>query len=107
MATLCLAIAENHILGGEYFLILGPGKIWWLKKVQYLQKKYHCQWALMRGNKPKWIFHNFGDFLQPLEFVRASRERVVPTEWQVPTVLGDCFSKTKLISIRAPRYRQY
>ena len=35
---LCLAVAEHQILGGKHFLILGPGKIWWLKKVQYLQK---------------------------------------------------------------------
>ena len=52
---LCLAIAEYQILGGKHFLILGPesGKIWWLKKVQYLQKKYHCQWTLLRGRQPK------------------------------------------------------
>ena len=38
---LCLAVVEYQILGGDNFLILGPesGKIWWLKKVQYLQKK--------------------------------------------------------------------
>ena len=61
----------------------------------------------MRGKKHKWIFHNFGDLLQPFEFEPASRERVVPTGWQVRTVLGDCITKTKLISIRAPPYRQY
>ena len=44
----------------------------------------------LRGKKPKWIFHNLGNLLKPLEFVPASRERVVPTEWQVRTVLGDC-----------------
>ena len=27
----------------SYFWRLEPGKIWWLKKVLYLQKKYHCQ----------------------------------------------------------------
>ena len=38
---LCLVVAEHQILGGKHFLILGPetGKIWWLKKVQDLQKK--------------------------------------------------------------------
>ena len=61
-----------------------------MKKVQYLQRKYHCQWTLLRGKKPKWIFHNFGNLLKPLEFVPASREQVIPTEWQVQTVLGDC-----------------
>ena len=34
--------------------------------------------------------HNFGNLLRPLELVPAWRERVVPTEWQVRTVLGDC-----------------
>ena len=49
-------------LAGKHFLILGPesGKIWWLKKVQNLHRKYHYQWTLLRGKKPKWIFHNFG-----------------------------------------------
>ena len=105
---LCLVAAEHRVLGGRHFLILGPEsrKIWWLKKVQYLQKKYHCKRTLLRGKKPKWIFHNFGDLLRPLDFVPASRVRVVPTVWQVHTVLGDCKSKAKVISIRAPLYRQ-
>ena len=32
-------------------LFWGPesGRIWWLKKVQYLLKKYHCHWTLLRG----------------------------------------------------------
>ena len=82
---LYLAIAEYQVLGGQRFLIPGPesGKMWLLKKVQYVQKKYHCQWTLLRGKQSKWIFHSFGDLLQPLEFVPASRERVVPTEWLV------------------------
>ena len=49
---------QKKILGGKHFLFLGrkSGKIWCLKKVQYLQKKYHCQWTLLRGKNPKWIF---------------------------------------------------
>ena len=45
------------------FLILAPesGKNWWLKKVQYLQQKYHCKWTVLRGTQPKFMFHNFGD----------------------------------------------
>ena len=37
---LCFAIAENRILGGKNFPYFSSGikKIWWLKKVQYLQK---------------------------------------------------------------------
>ena len=31
---------------------------------------------------------------------------MVPTEWQVRAVLGDCISKARVISIRAPQYRQ-
>ena len=86
---LCLAVAEYQIRGGKHFLIFGPesGKIWWLKKGQYLQKKYHCRWTLLRGKKPRWTFHNFGNLSCPLELEPASRERVVPTEWQVRTVL--------------------
>ena len=44
---------------------------------------------------------------QPLEFVPASRERVIPTEWQVRAFLGDCKSKAQVISIQAPQYRQH
>ena len=83
---LCLAVAEHAI---------SPGK------------KNHCQWTLQRGEKPKWIFHNLGNLLRPLELVPASRERVVPTEWQVRTVLGDCISRAKVIPVQAPQYRQY
>ena len=95
-----LGKAAYQIIGGKHFLLLGPesGKIWWLKKVHYLQKKYHCQWTLLRGKQLKWIFF-FGDPLQALEFVPATRERVVPTEWQVRSVFGDCISKAKVISI--------
>ena len=89
---LCLAVAEHQILG-EHFLIFGPesGKIWWLKKVQYLQKKHHGQW-----DPPAWqetplnFFTIWAKILRPLDLVPASRARVVPTEWQVRTVLGDC-----------------
>ena len=54
----CLAIADNQILDRKYFLILGSksGKIWWLKKAQYRQKKYHCQRTLLRGRQPKCFF---------------------------------------------------
>ena len=60
----------------------------------------------LRDKQPKWIFHNVGVLLQPLEFVPALRGRVVPTEWQVRSVLGDCISKTTLIYFRAPQHRQ-
>ena len=53
------------------------------------------------------FFHNFGNLFQPLEFVPASREHVVPTEWQVRSVLGDCTSRATVISTRAPQYRQH
>ena len=88
------------------FFVLGPGsgKIWWLKKVQFLQKRYHSQWTLLRRKQPKCTSHNFGDFSQPLEFAPTSRLRVVPTEFQVRSVLG--VSKAKVISIQAPRYQQ-
>ena len=99
---LCFDVAEQKILGGKHVLILGPesGNIWWLKK-------YHCQWTLLRGEKLKWIFHNLGNLLRPPELIPASRERVVPTEWQVRTVLGDCISRAKVIPVQAPQYRQY
>ena len=95
---LCLAVAEHQIFGGMHFLIVGPesGKIWCLKKVQIPpEKSTTANGPLLLGKKPKWIFQNFGNLLQPLEFVSASRERVVPKERQVRTVLGDCKSKAE------------
>ena len=57
---------------------------------------------------PSWFFlHNFGNLLRPLESIPASRERVVPTEWKVRTILGDYISKARVITARAPQYRQY
>ena len=44
---------------------------------------------------------------RPLESIPASRERMVPTEWQVRTVLGDYTSKAKVIKAQGPQYRQY
>ena len=76
------------------------------EKVHFLQKRCHCRWTLLRGRPLKWIFQNLGSPLQPLEFVPDSREHVVQTEWQVRTILGDCFSTAKIISIQAPQYRQ-
>ena len=106
---MCLAVAEYQILGGMHFLVLGSesGKIWWLTKVQDLQKECRCQWTLLRGKNLKWIFHNLGNPLRPLELVPASREHIVPTEWQVLTVLGDCISKARDISIQAPQYPEH
>ena len=76
---LSLAVAEYQILGSKHFLSLGleSGKIWWLNKVQYLQKKYHCRWTLLRGRQPKWIFHNFGDVFH--NHLSSYRSRV--SEW--------------------------
>ena len=108
----CLAVAEYQILGGRHFLILGPKS----KNV-----------VVEEGTVPS---EKVPLPMDPLEFVpaslaldrtaitavsractlasrTASREHVVPTEWQVRTVLGDCISKAKVISLRAPPYRQY
>ena len=92
---LCLSVAGYQILGGVHIFSRWDQNqerfgVW--KKVQHLQKKYNCQWTLLRGKKPKWILHNFGNLLQPLASVPDSRKHVVPTEWPVPTVLGRlCF----------------
>ena len=52
---LCMDVVQHQILGGKHFLILVPesGKIWWLQR---LQQKYHFQWTLLRGEKPKFFF---------------------------------------------------
>ena len=58
-------------------------------------------------NKVDFFLFKIGsDLLQPLEFVPTSRERVVPIEWQVRSVLGGWKSKAKVISTQASQYRQ-
>ena len=52
-------------------------------------------------------FFSLGNLLRPLELTTASRERVVPTEWQVRTVLGDCISRATVIPAPAPQSRQH
>ena len=100
---LCLAVAEHQILGGKHH-ILGPetGKIWWLKKVQNLQKKYHCHWTFLRGIKPRW---DFSQSCQHVYCQNQSQSRV--SECQVRTILGDSVSKARVITVQAPQYRQH
>ena len=59
------------------------------------------------ARNPRKFIYNVGNLLEPLESVLYSRKHVVPTEWQVRTVLGDCVSKAKVVSIQAPQYRQH
>ena len=72
---LCIDVAEHQILGGKHFLILGPQnqeRFGGSKRCNISTKKDHCQWTLLRGEKRKWIFHNLGNLLRPLELIRAS-----------------------------------
>ena len=94
-------MAEHQTLGGKHFLIFGPEirRIWWLKKVQYLQKKGPLPLDL-----PAWKKTQV-DVSQSWQSIPASRERVVPTEWQVRTIIGDCKSKAEVITVHTPQYR--
>ena len=58
---------------------------------------------LLRGKKPNWIFDNLGDLVRPLELVPTSRERAVPTEWQVRAVFRDWISRATVTPGQAPR----
>ena len=62
-------VANNTVCAWEWqsikssaeniYLILGPESGKYLvveKKVHHLQKKDHCQWTLVRGKNPEWIF---------------------------------------------------
>ena len=55
---LCVDVAEHQILGGKHpylgtrirkDLVVEKGAV-------SPEKKYHCQWTRLRGEKPKWIF---------------------------------------------------
>ena len=107
---LCLFVAEHQILGGKHFLIFGPrpGKILLLKKVQYFKKKYHFQWTSRLARTLSGCFlNNLGNLFRPLEFVPASGERVVPTDWDVRTLLENCMSRARVIPVQPLQYRQY
>ena len=52
-------------------------------------------------------FFTLGNLLRPLELILASRERVIPTEWPIRTVLGDCISRAKVRPAQAPQCRQH
>ena len=106
---LCLVVAEYQIIGGKHFLLLGPesGRIWKLKKVQYLQKKYRCQ-----SDFPSWkesqvdFFYNFGNLFTT---VRLNDQHRV-CEWFRRNGKFEQYLETvcqKVISIRAPQYRQH
>ena len=98
------SLSENTSL----FWWTETGRIWWLKKVQHLPKKSTAaNGPSCEAINPSGNLHNFGNLLRPLELVPASRERVVLTEWQVRTVLGDCMSRAKVIPTQAPQHRQH
>ena len=90
----CLAIAEYQILDRKQFLIVGPksGKIWWLKEGAIPSEEVSLP---MDSPARKATHVNFDDLSQPVEFVSISRERFVPTEWHVHSVLGDWKSKAQ------------
>ena len=62
-----------------------------------ISRKVPLPMNLLRGEKPKLILHNLAIFCVHWSFMPASRERVVPTEWQVRTVLGGCVSRAKVL----------
>ena len=105
---LCLSVADHQILGGKHFLILGPesGKIWWLKRCN-ISRSATANGPSCVARNPSGFFTISAIFCVHLELVPASRDRVVPTEWQVRTVLGDCTSRAEAIPAQAPQYRQH
>ena len=79
--------AEHQILGGKHFLIF---------RTRITKDLVVGQGAISPGNGPSCVTRNPSGFftvsaifLRPLELIPASRERVIPTEWQVRSVLGD------------------
>ena len=109
---LCLAVAEHQILGGKHF----PFFFWGTRNRKNLvveegtksTEKVPLPLDLPAWKKnPSGFFHNLGNLLRPLESIPVSCERVVPTEWQVRTILGDCVSKARVITVQAPQYREH
>ena len=86
----CLAVAEYQICGGKHFLILAPNsrKIWWLKKVQYLQKN-----IIVVG-------------LSCVE-ERPSGSSVICAIFYSHLISFQNHAKAKVISLQAPQYRQH
>ena len=107
---LCMDVAEHQILGGTlpYFGTRIRKDLVVEKRCNISRKKSTiANGPSLRGEKPTWIFHNLGNLLRPPELLPASRERVVPTDWKVRAVLGDCISRATVIPAQAPQCRQY
>ena len=78
-------------------------KIWWLQKVQYLQRKYHCQWTLSCEARNLCRFFT----VSAICCVHKNWFQPRVSEWFRREVLGDCISKSTLIPVQPPQYRQY
>ena len=111
MATVpfVLGRAEYQILGGKHYLIMYQNQERSGGSIRYnvFKRDITVNGLFSVEGKPKCILHNLDNLLQPLASVPYSRKQVVPTEWQVQTVLRDCKAKAKVISIQAPQYQQY
>ena len=79
--------------------------LFWNQKQEDLvvEEKEECHRKSTTANGPSCV----GNLLRPLESIPASRERVVPTEWQVRTILGDCKAKARVMTVQAPHCRQH
>ena len=80
----------------------GTGRFGWFRCGLY--RKSTIANGLSCVENQKWIFRHL---LRPFKSIPVSRALMVPTEWQVQTILGDCISKAKVITVQALQYRQH
>ena len=101
--TICVWPWQKHqILGGKHFLIYGTRN----KKNLLIEEGTIYPEKSSTANGPSCV-EKTQNLSRPLESIPVSRERMVPAEWQVRTILGDCISKDRVITVQAPQYRQH
>ena len=107
--TMCAWPWQNtKFFGRKHVRILGPetGKIleWRRNNISSTNTTVD---ELSCVEKNQVDFRKLGNLLRPSKSISVSRERVIPTEWQVPTILGDCIPKVKVHTVHALQYREH
>ena len=81
--------------------------LFWDQKQEEFGEKVPLPMDFPAWKNPKWIFHNLGNLLRPLESILIPRERVVPTEWHVRKNTWRLYIRGKGNTVQAPQHRQH
>ena len=104
-----LVVAEYQIRGGKHFFFsetrIRNDLV--AEKAHDFQRKYHCNWTLFRGMKPKWFFIILVTYCNHLSSYQPRVSRCFQRNGRSEQFSEIVFQRQKVISIQAPQYRQY